>query len=172
MKYENYAARAQALFHQGYNCAQSVLLAFAEDLELGWETAARLSSSFGGGMGRLREVCGAVSAMFMIAGLRCGYPSPADDEAKAAHYLRIQQLASAFRERHQTILCRELLGLPDGADHPVPAQRTAQYYQSRPCAACIGDAASIIAAYLAAQEDAPKEPAGPPSRGAGAPVPF
>ena len=150
MKYENYAARAQALFHQGYNCAQSVLLAFAEDL----------------------EVCGAVSAMFMIAGLRCGYSSPADDEAKAAHYLRIQQLASAFRERHQTILCRELLGLPDGADHPVPAQRTAQYYQSRPCAACIGDAASIIAAYLAAQEDAPKEPAGPPSRGAGAPVPF
>lgn len=145
----DYAAKARALFHQGYNCSQSVLLPFAKELGLEWETAARLASSFGGGMGRLREVCGAVSAMFMIAGLLRGYSDPEDTDAKAAHYRRIQALAAKFRERHGTILCRELLGLSEGPDHYVPAERTEAYYAQRPCDDCIGDAAEIIAAFLA-----------------------
>jgi len=144
----DYAGKARALFHQGYNCAQSVLLAFAEELGMDWETAARLSSSFGGGMGRLREVCGAVSAMFLIAGLLRGYSDPADTDAKAEHYRRIQELAAQFRARHGTILCRELLGLSEGPDHYVPAERTDAYYARRPCDDCIGDAAAIIAAFL------------------------
>ncbi|MCI8526219.1 MAG: C_GCAxxG_C_C family protein [Oscillospiraceae bacterium] len=144
----DYAAKAQALFHEGYNCSQSVLLAFTDRLPMDWETAARLSASFGGGMGRLREVCGAVSAMFMIAGLLRGYSDPADPQAKAEHYRRVQALAAAFRERHGTILCRELLGLAEGPDHYVPAARTEAYYAQRPCSACIGNAAAIIAAFL------------------------
>lgn len=142
------AAQAQALFYEGYNCAQSVFLAFAERLGLEREAAARMSSSFGAGMGRLREVCGAVSAMFLIAGMACGYDDPKDDAAKAAHYQRIQQLAAQFRERHGTIICRELLGLPAGPDDFVPSKRTEAYYESRPCACCIGDAAEIISEFL------------------------
>ena len=145
------AARAQALFYEGYNCAQSVFLTFAGRLGLEWEAAAKLSSSFGAGMGRLREVCGAVSAMFLIAGLTCGYADPKDDEAKAAHYQRIQQLAARFRERHGTIICRELLGLPEGPDHFAPSKRTKAYYESRPCAQCIASATEILSDFLEQQ---------------------
>ena len=145
-------ARARALFYEGYNCAQSVFLTFAGRLGMEWEAAAKLSSSFGAGMGRLREVCGAVSAMFLIAGMACGYTDPGDDEAKAAHYRRIQQLAEQFRARHGTILCRELLGLGEGPDSPVPSRRTAAYYESRPCGQCIADAAELISAFLEARD--------------------
>lgn len=144
-------ARARELFHDGYNCAQSVFLTFAERIGMEREEAARLSSSFGAGMGRLREVCGAVSAMFLIAGITCGYADPEDDEAKAAHYQRIQQLAAQFRERHGTIICRELLGLGEGPDGFVPSKRTPEYYASRPCGQCIADAAEIISAFLEQQ---------------------
>ncbi len=145
---EAYARRAREFFHQGYNCAQSVFLAFAGDLGLEQAAAARMASSFGAGMGRLREVCGAVTAMFLIAGIALGYDDPADDEAKAGHYRRIQELAAQFRARHGTLLCRELLGLPAGPDDPTPSARTPQYYASRPCADCIADAAAIIARRL------------------------
>ena len=146
----NHSEKARALFHEGYNCAQSVFLAFSEDLELDFETAAKLSSSFGGGMGRLREVCGAVSAMFMIAGLRKGYTAPNDDAVKAEHYHRIQALAAEFREHHGTILCRELLGLGDGPDDYQPSKRTEAHYASRPCADLVADAAAIVDAWIAA----------------------
>lgn len=146
------AARAQALFYEGYNCAQSVFLTFAERLGMEWEAAACLSSSFGAGMGRLREVCGAVSAMCLVAGITKGYADPADDEAKAAHYQRIQELAGQFRERHGTIICRELLGLGEGPDDYVPSKRTPEYYESRPCARCIADAAEILSEFLAQQK--------------------
>ena len=143
---------AKALFLEGYNCAQSVLLAFQEELGLDQSTIARLASSFGGGMGRLREVCGAVSAMFMVAGLLCGYDNPHDDDAKAEHYQRIQALAAAFRQCNGSIICRELLGLPGGPDSAVPSKRTAKYYAARPCADLIGNAAELLEAFLSQQQ--------------------
>ena len=150
----NHAEKARANFLEGYNCAQSVLLAFADDLGLEQETAARLASSFGGGMGRLREVCGALSASFLILGLRQGYSSPTDDEAKARQYAQVQEIAAQFRAIHGTILCRELLGLAEGPDVPTPSKRTTEYYESRPCERCIGDAAAIVERMLFSGEDA------------------
>ena len=104
-----YSEKAAHNFLSGYNCAQSVLLAFADKAGLEPEYALKLASSFGGGMGRLREVCGAVSAMFMVAGILKGYTEPADDEIKAKHYALIQDLASEFKSKYKTIICRELL---------------------------------------------------------------
>ena len=141
--------KAVELFHTGYNCAQSVFCAFCEDFGMDFETGLKLSSSFGGGMGRLREVCGAVSAMFMIAGLKYGYSEPNNDVIKQAHYERIQSLAAKFEEKHKTIICREILGLPKGKDTPVPSKRTDEYYRTRPCEKCIADAAQIIADFIA-----------------------
>ena len=146
---DQYSETAKSYFRQGYNCSQSVFLTFAPLLGMDRETAARLTSSFGGGMGRLREVCGAVSAMFMIAGLYNGYTSPADYEGKTLHYRRIQELANEFKALHHSIICRELLKLPSGADSPVPEKRDATYYQSRPCERLIGDAAHLIGEYIA-----------------------
>jgi len=139
-----YSKKACDNFELGYNCAQSVLLAFADTLGLEKDFALRLASSFGGGMGRLREVCGAVSAMFMIAGIIKGYNSPNDDISKAKHYKLVQDLAEKFKEKHGTIICRELLGLNDGADSYIPSKRTAEYYKERPCESCIKTAAEII----------------------------
>ena len=136
--------KAIEYFKTGYNCSQSVFLTFAEDFGLDKETALKLSSSFGGGMGRLREVCGAVTAMFAIAGLKKGYTSPCDDEAKAKHYELIQSLAEKFKSEYNTIICRELLGLESGADSPIPSKRTEEYYQERPCELFIKTASEII----------------------------
>lgn len=144
----DYREKAEKLFLDGYNCAQSVFCAFSEDLGLDFDTALKLSSSFGGGMGRLREVCGAVSSMFMIAGLKYGYTEPANKEVKTEHYARIQKLAEEFKAKNDTIICRELLGLDVKVDSPVPEDRTAEYYQTRPCQKLVGDAAEIIAAYI------------------------
>lgn len=140
----NYSDKAVENFKQGYNCAQSVFLAFAQEFGFDNETALKLSSSFGAGMGRLREVCGAVSSMFAIAGLKHGYTSPDDDETKAKHYELIQKLAEKFKTQHDSIICRELLGLPEGADSPIPSKRTEEYYQERPCELFIRTAAEII----------------------------
>lgn len=139
-----YSDNAVNNFKTGYNCAQSVFLAFAENFGFDKETALKLSSSFGGGMGRLREVCGAVSAMFAIAGLKYGYTEPNNDEVKAKHYELIQTLAEKFKAKHNTIICRELLGLPEGADEPTPSKRTEQYYKERPCEFFIKTAAEIL----------------------------
>lgn len=139
-----YSQRAVDNFKTGYNCAQSVFLAFAEDFGFEKETALKLSSSFGGGMGRLREVCGAVSSMFAIAGLKEGYTSPNNDELKAQHYELIQSLAKKFKSKYGTIICRELLELPEGADSPIPSKRTKQYYKERPCEEFVRLASEII----------------------------
>lgn len=147
-----YSKKAESLFAEGYNCSQAVLLAFADECGLTQETAALLASSFGGGMGRLREVCGAVSGMFMVAGLCCGYDDPHANTEKADHYARIQKLASAFTDENGSIICRTLLGLQQtGASVPQPEQRTAAYYQKRPCKALVGDAAHIVATALKAK---------------------
>lgn len=140
--------KAMALFHEGYNCAQSVVLSFADVLELDEATLSRMSCSFGGGMGRLREVCGAVSGMFMVAGLLWGYEGPETGEVKAAHYARIQELAREFEACNGAIVCRELLGFSQKRDAPTPEQRTAAYYQKRPCAELVGSAAEILEHYL------------------------
>lgn len=138
---------ARENFKQGYNCAQSVFLTYAENFGFDTETALKLSSSFGGGMGRMREVCGAVSAMFMIAGLKNGYTENNNDEIKAEHYTRIQKLANEFRKTHGTIICRELLGV-DADDNPIPSKRTEQYYSERPCEEFIADICKIIDKYI------------------------
>ena len=136
--------RAMELFTQGYNCAQSVVLAFADDLEMDPDILAKLSSSFGGGLGRMREVCGAVSGIAIVAGLRSGYADPADNAAKAEHYTRIQAMAKQFEAENGSIVCRELLGLSQKHDRPVPSARSADFYQKRPCRELVGMAAEIL----------------------------
>lgn len=143
-----YKQKAEMLFKQGYNCSQAVLLAFCDELNMDKETAARLASSFGGGIGRMREVCGAVSGMCMVAGLCKGYSDPKDMEGKKRHYSLIQKMANEFKEKNSSIICRELLGLSAGADSPSPSPRTAQYYKKRPCAELVGIAAEIAAKEL------------------------
>ena len=139
-----YSQHACTNFKEGYNCAQSVLLAFAAEIGFSNDSALKLASSFGGGMGRLREVCGAVSAMFMIAGMLEGYTAPNDDISKGKHYQLIQELAEEFKLRCGSIICRELLGLDEGKDSPIPSKRTEQYYNERPCENCIKIASEII----------------------------
>lgn len=141
-----YSEKARNFFKEGYNCAQSVFCVFADELGMDFDTALKLSSSFGGGMGRMREVCGAVSAMFIIAGLKYGYTSPSDIDAKAEHYKRIQELAKQFKKKHRTIICRELLGI-NADNSPIPSKRTEEYYDTRPCEQLIADAAEIISEY-------------------------
>lgn len=140
--------KAVKLFKEGYNCAQSVFCAYCEELNIDFATGLKLASSFGGGMGRLREVCGAVTAMFMIAGLKYGYTTPDDDIQKGEHYKLIQDLAEEFKQKHKTIICREILGLEPGKDSPEPSRRTTEYYQTRPCENCISTAANIITKHL------------------------
>lgn len=146
-KVDNKASIAEELFLEGYNCSQSVVAAFSDELGLDRETALKLASSFGGGMGRLREVCGAVSGMFLIAGLKDGYSNPKDSSAKAEHYQLIQKLAQEFKEENGSIICRELLGLPNGSDSPIPEARTPGYYQKRPCVELVKSAAKILQEY-------------------------
>lgn len=139
--------RAIELFKQGYNCSQSVFGAFYKECGIDFETAIKLSSSFGGGMGRLREVCGAVSGMFMVVGMIYGYTDPKDKASKTEHYKRIQELAESFKEKNGSIVCRELLGLEVKSETYVPEDRTTEYYKKRPCAELVGDAAEIIDKY-------------------------
>lgn len=150
-----YSEKAKELFTSGYNCSQSVLVPFCEKTGIDRETAIKLASSFGGGMGRLREVCGAVSAMFMISGFIYGSDDPLDKEAKTANYELIQRLAAEFKEKTGSIICRELLGMQEGPDDPVPADRTAEYYAGRPCAELVEIAAGIIGDYI--KNNAPLE---------------
>ncbi len=140
--------KAKELFKQGYNCAQAVVGAYAEELGIDMETAMKLASSFGGGMGRLREVCGAVSGMFMVAGIKYGYSSPEASLEKTEHYKKIQELAAEFSESNGSIICRELLGLQAGKDSHVPDERTEKYYKARPCVELVGDAAAILEEYI------------------------
>ena len=138
----DHGALSKEMFCKGYNCAQAVVAAFHEELGMTESEAARLSSSFGGGMGRMRETCGAVSGMLLVAGLLWGYGTPGDDEAKAAHYRLVQEMAAKFRERTGSLICRELLGNPPSDPNPTP--RTADFYQTRPCAGFVALAAEIL----------------------------
>lgn len=143
-----YAQKAMNLFKEGYNCSQSVFLAFQDLYGIDRSTALKLSSSFGGGMGRLREVCGAVSGMFLTAGVLYGYDSSKDRSSKTEHYKRIQQLARSFEELNGSIVCRQLLGLGQKKESYVPEERTKDYYRKRPCGQIVGCAAYIMEEYI------------------------
>ena len=135
---------AEKLFRQGYNCSQSVILAFSDVTGLDGETAARLASSFGGGLGRMREVCGAVSAAAMILGLVKGYSDPSDSEAKKEHYRLIREFADRFKALNSSIICRELLSPVKTTEGGDPEARTAEYYSKRPCPELCKQAARIL----------------------------
>ena len=139
--------KAKELFKQGYNCSQAVLGVFCEEFGLDFDTAMKLASSFGGGMGRMREVCGTVSGMFMAAGL--AYANSGDSAtAKGEHYKRIQELAGLFKDRNGSIICRELLQGVENSTAPTPSERTENYYKKRPCVGLVGDAVEIFEQYL------------------------
>jgi len=145
------AKQAGLYFVEGYNCAQAVAIAFADELKMEKADVARLISSFGGGMGRLREVCGAVSGALLVLGWLKGYSDPTDDEAKKKHYALVQEFAGRFKELHGSIVCREMLrGVPLKQENThVPEARTAEYYKTRPCARFVEDAVMILEDLLA-----------------------
>ncbi len=139
----NHKENAVSYFKQGYNCAQSIVMAFADVTGLDVKQSARLASSFGGGLGRLREVCGAVSGIATVIGILYGYDDPNAPGAVQEHYARVQEVAGKFKKLNGSIVCRELLGgNPSTGGAPEP--RTAEYYKKRPCAELVGIAAEIL----------------------------
>lgn len=145
---------ARDYFYKGYNCTQAVALAFADVTGLNEEQLMKVACSFGGGMGRLREVCGAFSGMLIVLGLAEGYSGPEKGQVKADHYKKVQQLAAEFERRNGGLVCRKLLGLGDGRkkDDPVPEQRTPEYYKKRPCPEIIANAAEILAEFFESEK--------------------
>lgn len=145
MEHGEYAAK---LFVEGYNCAQAVAVAFCDVTGLSREFSARMAASFGGGMGRMREVCGAVSGMLMVLGLLYGYDTPGDDVSKKELYTQVQSLCGEFREKCGSIVCREILKNPPSDPNPTP--RTAEFYKKRPCARMVQTAAELLDAFITA----------------------
>ncbi len=143
--------KARELFKQGYNCSQSVLGVFCEELGLDFETAMKISSSFGGGMGRMREVCGTVSGMFMVAGLAFS-SSDGSRENKAEQYKKVQELAQIFKNQNGSIICRELLNGVESSTSPIPSERNENYYKKRPCIDLVSDAVEMVEKYIAQKE--------------------
>lgn len=149
---EERAMRAKELFLEGYNCAQSVFLAYCDFTPFDKKVAATVAAPFGGGMGRLREVCGAVSGMTMVAGFLYPNFDPADNQSKKENYATVQELAEKFRKENGAIVCRELLGLAQKKDEPTPSPRTEEYYKRRPCAEYVAIAARIVGEKINAME--------------------
>lgn len=151
IKVEERVERARAYFLDGYNCAQAVVMAFDDVMEMDVEMLARLASSFGGGMGRMREVCGTVSGMAMVASAIEPATNPKNLEERKANYALVQTFANSFRRENGDIVCRRLLGLEPMAEQretAMPSERTAEYYKKRPCVEYVGCAARIVAEYL------------------------
>jgi len=140
--------KAKEYFEQGYNCAQSVAAAFADLTDLPVQTLVRMASPFGGGMGRMREVCGAVSGALLIEGLLCGYDDDKAVEEKKQLYAEVRSIADAFRACNGSIICRELLSGVPHTDGGTPEERTQAYYQKRPCSELVLMAASILETHL------------------------
>lgn len=149
---EERVEKARRLFKEGgYNCCQAVVLAYNDVFGLEDELAASLSSGFGGGMGRMREVCGAVSGMVMLAGLIRPASDPSVKNWRTANYALVQEMAGEFKEINGSIVCKELLGLvpmgsctPAQKESPEPSDRTPEYYKKRPCEEMVGIAARIV----------------------------
>jgi C_GCAxxG_C_C family probable redox protein len=135
---------AVARFKAGCNCSQAVVTAYGDLFGLDEPTAMRASCGLGAGLGRLRETCGAVSGMAVLAGLKFGNTEPADAGGKKRTYEAVQQMAALFRERHGSLVCRTLLGLDQAEGDPTPSARTAAYYAKRPCAEYVATAAEIV----------------------------
>ena len=142
---------ARENFKNGYNCSQAVFLAFSDLIPLDKKTALKISAPFGGGVGRMREVCGTVSAMMMVCGLVFYDAEHVTLEEKSALYAREQELARRFREKNGTIVCRELLRGVTTDSSPNASARTAEYYKKRPCADLCACAAEILEKYLIEQ---------------------
>ena len=142
----DHGMKAAELFLSGYNCAQAVAVAFHEELGLSEKQAARMASAFGGGMGRMREVCGAVSGMLMVLSQLYGYDTPGDDVSKKRLYGEVQALAGRFREENGSIVCREILKNPPSDPNPTP--RTAEFYAKRPCAKMVMTAAWLMEQFM------------------------
>ena len=142
----DHGIKAAELFLSGYNCAQSVAVAFHEELGLTEGQAAKMASAFGGGMGRMREVCGAVSGMLLVLSCLYGYDTPGDDASKKVLYTQVQELAAKFREENGSIICREILKNPPSDPNPTP--RTADFYAKRPCAKMVMTAARLMDEFI------------------------
>jgi len=142
----DHGTKAAELFLSGYNCAQAVAVAFHEEMGLTESQAAKMASAFGGGMGRMREVCGAVSGMLMVLSQLYGYDTPGDDVSKRKLYTQVQELAGKFREANGSIICREILKSPPSDPNPTP--RTAEFYAKRPCAKMVMTAARLMEAFM------------------------
>lgn len=140
---------AEKLFRDGYNCSQAVLLAFSDVTGLDDETAAKLALSFGGGFGRMREICGAVSGAGMVLGLVCGFSEPNNHEQKSKQYKRVQEFSRQFREKNGSIICRELLKGTGSENGLTPEKRTESYYKKRPCPKIVRTSAEILEKMLA-----------------------
>ena len=139
------AQRAVELFKQGFNCSQAVFASCADLYGINNEQLAlRLSASFGGGMGRMRLVCGAASGMFMLAGLQNGSCTPHDNDGKMANYAFVQDLAGQFKAKYGSLICAELLGLAPKPQDPKPEERTQQYYEKRPCSEMVAEAVRVF----------------------------
>lgn len=135
-------------FLKGYNCTQSIAVTFADELGLDVDTAARLSSGFGGGMGRLREVCGTFSGVVFVLSSLYGYSEPKDLEGKKDLYEKIRACAAKFREDNGSIICRELLGLEKAEESATPSPRTPEYYKKRPCPELCRYAANLLEEFI------------------------
>ena len=140
--------KAYDLFMSGYNCTQAVAGAFADVMGMDFETVVKLGSGFGGGMGRMREVCGTFSGIVMVMNVLYGYSDPKDNSTKTELYGRIQEIGEQFRKDNGSIICRELLGLSKPEGSPVPEQRTAEYYKKRPCPELCRYAADLLESYI------------------------
>lgn len=142
---EKRVEKAKELFRQGFNCSQAVFAACADLYGIEDETLAlRLSASFGGGIGRMRQTCGAACGMFMLAGLEKGSATPHDAEGKMQNYALVQDLATQFKEENGSLICSELLGIAPQPQDPVPEPRTEAYYKKRPCVEMVATAVRIF----------------------------
>lgn len=141
---------AKGYFEQGYNCSQSVALAFADEVGMDGKLIARLTGGFGGGMGRMREVCGTVSGTAFVLSALYGYSDPTDADAKAQLYADVQKVAGEFKDENGSVICRDLLGLTqDGFDNPQPEKRTDTYYKKRPCGDLVKMSADLLEKFIA-----------------------
>jgi C_GCAxxG_C_C family probable redox protein len=152
MTYEERIERAVALFKSGFNCSQAVVAAFADLYGFTNEQAFKMAASFGGGIGRMRQTCGAACGLFMLAGLETGCTEGKDREGKEENYRVVQMLANEFKKRNGSIICAELLGLAKSAPTPpTPEERTAEYFKKRPCVKMVEESARIWEEYLAGE---------------------
>jgi C_GCAxxG_C_C family probable redox protein len=141
---ESRVSSANTFFEQGYNCSQAVFMAYSDIYGIDTETAAKLATSFGGGMGRLREVCGAVSGMFLVLGLQYPFTDTKDKAAKNTNYKSVQRTANEFKSVMGSYICADLLKLKHEPQNPESSERNEAYYKSRPCTRCVKVAAEIV----------------------------